>query len=101
MENQDLTDRRYGLSDIFIEIITRRKKRKMAEATFKSLTDVVTGLQQKVELKTTIQKISPHDFGHTSVSFAGNHLQDSKVFLSRFNKLALLKNLKGQAQAKS
>ena len=65
----------------------------MAEAALKSLTDVVTGLQQRVELKTTIQKISPHDFGHTSVSFAGNHLEDSKVFLSRFNKLALLKRL--------
>ena len=66
----------------------------MAEAAFKSLTDVVTALQQKVELKTIIQKISPHDFGHKSVSFAGNHLEDSKVFRSRFNDLALLKNLK-------
>ena len=27
------------MSDIFTDIITRRKKRKMAEATFKSLTD--------------------------------------------------------------
>ena len=81
------------MSDILIDIITRRKKRKMAEAALKSLTDVVTGLQQKVELKATIQKISPHDFGHTSVSFAGNHLEDSKAFLSRFNELALLKSL--------
>ena len=55
------------MSDIFIDIITRRKKRKMAEAALKSLTDVVTGLQQEVTLKITIQKISPHDFGQTSV----------------------------------
>ena len=36
-----------------------------------------------LELKATIQKISPHDFGQTSMSFSGNYLEDSKVFLSR------------------
>ena len=41
--------------------MTSSTTHKMAEAALKSLTDVVTGLQQKVELKTTIQKISPHD----------------------------------------
>ena len=77
------------MSDIFIKIITSTA-RKMAEAIFKSLTDVVPALQQKVDLKATIQKISSHDFGQTSVSFSGNYLEDSKVFLSRFNKLLLL-----------
>ena len=50
------------MSDIFIKIITSTA-RKMAEAVFKSLTDVVPALQQKVELKTKIQTISPHEFG--------------------------------------
>ena len=61
------------MSDIFMDTITRSRptEHKMAEAALKSVTDVVTGLglQQKVELKTTLQKISPHDFRQTSVPF--------------------------------
>ena len=59
-------------------------------SVLKSLTGVVPALQQIVELKTTILKISPRDFGQTSVSFSVNFLEDSKVFLSRLNKLILL-----------
>ena len=45
------------MSDIFIDTVTRSTARKMAEAAFKSLTDAVTDLQQKVELKTKIHMI--------------------------------------------
>ena len=70
------------MSDICIDTVTRSTTHKMTEAAFKPLTDVVIAIQQKVELKTTIKKISPHDFGQASVSFAGYYLEDSKVFLS-------------------
>ena len=74
------------MSDIFFKIITSTAR--TAKAIFKSLTDVVLALQQKVGLKATIQKISPHNFGQTSMSFSGNYLE--KNILSRFNKLLLL-----------